>query len=149
VTPLPHYYSVSVSGGPADAFTSTGPRLQPFELDAPAEFGGPGNQWSPETLLTSAVAGCFMLTFRAIARASKLEWMFLQCEVTATLERVEQATQFTHFLMHVRLQVDPRVDRMLAQRVLEKAHRGCLVANSLKASVDLRTELITNVATAA
>lgn len=149
MTPLPHHYTVTVAGGPADAVTTTGPRLQPFELDAPAEFGGPGDQWSPETLLPSALAGCFVLTFRGVARASKLEWMFIQCEVTATLERVDQATQFTHFVLHAQLQVDERADRLLALRVLDKAHRGCLIGNSLKASIELRTELVTKVASAA
>ena len=49
-----------------------------IESAPPKEFDGPGNQWSPEGLLTAAVADCFVLGFRAIAAASKYAWLSLE-----------------------------------------------------------------------
>lgn len=100
-------------------------------VDAPAEFDGPGDQWSPETLLTGAVANCFVLTFRAIAAASKLEWNAVRCDVESTLERVDNVTRFSRFDLKVRLTVPPGTDKERAQRIVEKAERGCMVTNSL------------------
>jgi organic hydroperoxide reductase OsmC/OhrA len=54
-----------------------------------------GGQWSPETLLVAAAVDCFVLTFRAIAAASKLPWERLSCNGEGTLDRVDGVTRFT------------------------------------------------------
>ena len=104
---------------------------------SPAEFDGPGDRWSPETLLAGAVADCFILTFRAIAKASGVSWISLECEVTATLDRVDRLAQFTHFDMTAHLVVPHGVNADQARHALEKAERTCLISNSLKASTAL------------
>jgi organic hydroperoxide reductase OsmC/OhrA len=103
----------------------------------PAEFDGPGDRWSPETLLVAAVGDCFILTFRAIARASKLPWTSLHCDVTGTLDRVDRVTRFTAFDIHAHLAVPAGTDQALAGRVLEKAEAGCLVSRSLSGATHL------------
>lgn len=113
----------------------TGERLPDLASASPAEFGGPGDLWSPETLLVAAVGDCFALTFRAVAAASKLAWAMLSCSVTGTLDRVERVTQFTAFEVRVELEIAPGSDAELARRVVDKAERHCVVSNSLKASV--------------
>ena len=138
---LPHCYRVIASAsGDADVELNAD-RLSTLRSASPAEFGGPGDRWSPETLLAGAVADCFILTFRAVARASKLPWTALTCEAIGTLDRVDQATQFTAFDVHAHLVVPPGVDLGLAHKSLEKAERNCLIANSLKATVHLVPEI--------
>jgi len=88
-----------------------------------------------------AVAGCFVLTFRAVARAFKVSWTSLDCSVDGTLDRVDHATQFTRFDLRVRLAVPPATDVTLAHRALEKAERACLITNSLKAPVALTIDV--------
>jgi uncharacterized OsmC-like protein len=107
----------------------------------PAAFGGPGDRWSPETLLVAAVADCFALTFRAIAHASKLPWTSLRCEVEGTLDRVERVTQFTNFLIRASLQVPAGADAEQARRLLARAEQACLVTNSLKAVTHLEADV--------
>jgi peroxiredoxin-like protein len=101
----------------------------------PAEFDGPGDQWSPETLLAGAVATCFILTFRAVARASRLEWTDLVCEVEGTLDRVEHETRFTQVLVRAILEVPAGVATERAERILEKSEQSCLITRSLRAEV--------------
>ncbi len=150
MTPFPHYYAVSAQGAVDGAIVTGAPGLSALEIDSPVEFGGPGNRWSPENLLAAAVADCFVLTFRAVARASNLSWISLACDLTGTLDRVERLPQFTRFEIRARLQVPDGADSAAAIRALEKAHRGCLIANSLKAEIDLRIEVYsTHAATAA
>jgi len=139
---LPHHYFVQASAGAETDVTLTAARIPALATASPAEFGGPGDRWSPETLLVGAVANCFILTFRAVARASKLPWTMLRCDVTGTLDRVERATQFTSFDLKAQLCVPPGTDGSLAQRALEKAERACLVANSLKAPVHLHAQVV-------
>jgi organic hydroperoxide reductase OsmC/OhrA len=138
---FPHHYTVKAAAGQTGdvALGTTG--VPPLPSASPVQFDGPGDRWSPETLLVGAVGDCFILTFRAIARASKLPWSSLTCEVTGTLERVERVTQFTGFDLRARLETPPGADAALARRALEKAEQNCLISNSLKASVHLVVEM--------
>jgi peroxiredoxin-like protein len=103
----------------------------------PIEFGGPGDRWSPETLLVAAVADCFALTFRAIALASQLAFTRLQCRATGKLERVERVTRFVGIRIGAALALPAGADTEKARRLLEKAEKSCLVSNSLSCPVEL------------
>ena len=137
--PFPHHYTVIADGNTDGATVTHAEGLPPLPVASPREFGGPGNLWSPETLLCAAVADCFILTFRSVAQAMHLPWVRLECDVTGTLERVERVTLFTQFDIHARLGVP--ADNDAAHRALEKAHQACLIANSLKARMDLQAEI--------
>jgi organic hydroperoxide reductase OsmC/OhrA len=134
---LPHRYHVEAKAAHEGDVVLSGSQLEPISSAPPAEFGGPGDRWSPETLLVAAVADCFILTFRAIARASKLPWLTLQCDVDATLAREDRVTRFTELVVNARLVVAPGVDEARAHRLLKKAESGCLVTNSLNATTHL------------
>ena len=140
---LPHRYVVSAAAGADGDVELTAAGLPALVSAPPAEFGGSGDRWSPETLLTVAVADCFVMTFRGIARASRLSWTSLRCDVIGTLDRVEKVTQFTRFDIRASLVIPPAADAQQAQRVLEKAEHNCLIANSLKAASHLETEIVT------
>ena len=138
---FPHHYEIVASAHPSGDVVLDAPRLVEIRSASPAEFGGPGDLWSPETLLVGALADCFILTFRAIAKASKLEWIGLRCEVEGTLDRIDRVTQFTAFDMHTYLQVPEATNVDLATRSLEKAEHNCLISNSLKAKINLTTRV--------
>jgi len=134
---FPHHYVVNASATAEENVALSSPGLPGLASAAPAEFGGPGDQWSPETLLTAAVADCFILSFKAIARASRFEWIALSCEVEAVLDRIEKVTQFTDFRETVVLDVPPGTEESKAMRLLEMAERACLVTNSLTGTTHL------------
>jgi organic hydroperoxide reductase OsmC/OhrA len=128
---FPHHYKSTATARHDTNVDMSSPGLPDLKLAAPAEFGGPGDHWSPETLMAAAVASCFKLSFRAIARAAKFEWVSIRCDVVAVLDRVDKVTQFTEFHQTVLLEVPPGSDEAKAVRLLEKAERTCLVTNSL------------------
>ena len=134
---FPHYYSVAANSVALGDVELTSEGLSAIRSASPKEFDGPGNRWSPETLLVGAVADCLVLTFRAVARASRLAWTSLDCDVVGTLDRPERVAQFTRFEIHAHLTVPPGTDPDVARRALDKAEKNCLIANSLKAAVHL------------
>jgi organic hydroperoxide reductase OsmC/OhrA len=138
---FPHQYSVSAAAETEGDIELRAAHVPNLHTASPAEFDGPGDRWSPETLLVGAVGDCFAITFRGVARASKLPWTSLRCDVTGTLEQIDRATQFTAFELHAHLDVPPGTNVEHAQRVLEKAERSCLITNSLKGGVRLATEI--------
>ena len=115
--------------------------MRVIESAPPKEFDGPGNQWSPEGLLTAAVADCFVLGFRAIAAASKFPWTNLDARTLGTLDRVDGKMRFTRFDTHAKLQIPAGADAERAKRLLEKAEAACLVANSLSSDRHLTVEV--------
>ena len=139
---LPHHYRVAATARQQGAVALASEGVDDLMSAPPVEFGGPGGHWSPETLLVAAVADCFVLSFRAIARASKLPWIELQCAVEGTLARSDGKTRFTEFAIQASLDVSADVDQDMARRLLEKAEAGCLITNSLSAQTHLTTEVV-------
>jgi peroxiredoxin-like protein len=134
---LPHHYRVQAQGGQQGSVRVLADSLDAIETSPPPEFGGPGGEWSPETLLVAAVADCYVLSFRAVARASRLEWHSLDVDVDGVLDRVDGITRFTHFTLRPRLRLAEGASETLARTVLDKAKRSCLISNSLTAAATL------------
>jgi organic hydroperoxide reductase OsmC/OhrA len=111
----------------------------------PPEFDGPGDVWSPETLLVAAVANCFIFTFRAVSRAAHFDWEQLECSVDGVLERVSGVTQFSKFSTRAKLTIRAGADSAKAQELLQRAEKGCLIANSLRGERHLEAEIIETV----
>jgi organic hydroperoxide reductase OsmC/OhrA len=139
--PYPHLYTATASGFPEGTVAVNSPRLPEIASAPPPEFDGPGDVWSPETLLCAALADCFVLSFRAVARASKLEWNDVACRVEGVLERVDGVTQFTRCTTFASLRVPPASDADKARKLLEKAEHVCLVSNSLRGERKLVAEV--------
>jgi organic hydroperoxide reductase OsmC/OhrA len=140
--PFPHLYLVNAAVRPDGDVPLSSEGVRIIESAPPKEFDGPGNQWSPEQLLTAAVADCFVLSFRAIAAASKYAWVSLESSTRGTLDRVEGKMRFTRFDTHAKLHVPPGADVERARKLLEKAESTCLVANSLCSERHLTAEVV-------
>jgi organic hydroperoxide reductase OsmC/OhrA len=140
--PYPHQYTVVANAEPTGDVPLTATGLPPIATAPPAEFDGPGDRWSPETLLCAAVADCVVLSFRAVARASKLDWTSLEVRVEGKLDRVEGRSYFTEFVLHATLRVPPGTDPEHAKKLAEKAEQLCLISNSLVAQRHLDLTVI-------
>jgi len=124
-------YRASAAAAMAGVVELSSPGLQAIHSMPPVEFDGPGDQWSPESLLVAAVSDCLILTFRSIARAAGMDWLKLECETEGVLNRVNGVTRFTHFNIRAKLTAPAGTDEHKAKRMLEKSEAVCLVSNSL------------------
>jgi organic hydroperoxide reductase OsmC/OhrA len=128
---FPLVYEVTVDSGVLLA----GPR-PPLAFGPPPEFGGDAHVWTPEHLLVSATASCFLETFHAIAKRAGLAYGHPTCRASRTLER----GGFSSVELFVEVAVaEGDVDR--AQKLLVDAKSRCFVANTLKCPVELRVEI--------
>lgn len=140
---FPHRYTVTSSTDPASPVSLGSDGLAALSSAPPKEFDGPGNLWSPETLLTAAVNDCFVLGFKAIATASKFQWIALETSTEGTLDKVEGKMRFTNFVTHATLRVPAGADAERAKKLMEKAEQICLIANSLSAERHLEATVTT------
>ena len=140
--PYPHLYTVHARAEATGDVDLDAERLPTLKTAPPVEFDGPGDRWSPETLLCAAVADCFVLSFRAIARASKLEWVALEAGVEGKLDRVDNKSRFTEIVVRATLRVPAGTDPQRAEKLMEKAEQACLVSNSLLAARRLEPTVV-------
>ncbi|MCB1756157.1 MAG: OsmC family protein [Gammaproteobacteria bacterium] len=138
----PHVYKVSAIAANAGNVQLSSPGLEPITTAAPAEFDGPGDLWSPETLFAGSVADCYILSFRAVTNAKKFDWINLECQTDAVLERPERQTQFTQLNLRVKLTVARGTNIELAEKLLMRAKDICLVTNSMTAEKTLDIQII-------
>lgn len=139
---FPHQYQVTVAAGPEDTLTTRGRNTPPLQVAPPVEFGGPGDQWSPEELLMAAVADCLVLSFRAIARASGFEWVSLHCETSGELDKVERVVRFTRLDTRVDITLPAGASAETAEKLLQKAEQTCFVSNSMNCEKHLTINII-------
>jgi len=139
---FPHLYQVTAQAGNEGPVDLDSPGLKTLATNPPPQFGGPEGFWSPETLLVGAIANCYILTFKSIARASRFEWHALNCSVEGVLDRVDRVIQFTQFHVKAELHVPAGCDEKKARIMLEKANTHCLITNSLKGSETVDAKVI-------
>ena len=135
--PLPHRYDVHISGRPSGYGELSAEGMPALRTAPPADFDGPGDAWSPEHLLVAAVQSCFLITFRGIARASKVEFTAIDVEAFGTLARVNGTTRFTEIVLRPIVTVRDDSGREQLEQVLQKAKDRCLVSASLACATRL------------
>jgi organic hydroperoxide reductase OsmC/OhrA len=103
----------------------------------PPEFKGPEGYWTPEDLFSSAISSCYLLTFKAIARMKKMDWISLEVKVDAKLEKSKSGLKFTEVKIYPHLEIccDFNVDPYL--ELLMKSKDNCLVTNSMNCDFEV------------
>ena len=118
------------------------PALPGLEVDAPPEFKGHEGVWTPEHLFVASVNSCFMTTFLAIAENSKLELVKFRTDAEGTLEKVEgQGLMITHITLRPKLVIKHSRDTERALRIIDKAEKQCLIANSIRTETKLEPQV--------
>jgi peroxiredoxin-like protein len=140
--PYPHLYTVRARAEASGDVDLDSDGLPTLKTAPPVEFDGPGDRWSPETLLCGAIADCFVLSFRAVARASKLDWSSLEASVEGKLDRVDNRSRFTEIRVRATLRVPAGTDAGRAEKLMEKAEQVCLISNSLLATRHLEPTVV-------
>jgi peroxiredoxin-like protein len=147
MTTTTHHYPVSVtwSGGRGGSGSlTTGRTRVALPLSVPPEFGGAeAPQTNPEELLTSAIAGCYSITFGIIADHRKLPVVEVQ---TAAEGEVDQSgARFTYARIVIRPRItlaadatDAQVDT--ARDLALRADAHCIVTNAVRDKVQVRIE---------
>ncbi len=139
---LPHFYTVEATAESLSNIAVNSLNLPSLEVAPPIGFNGPGDIWSPEDLLVSSVATCTILSFRAIARASKFDWISIECVAEGKLERIDGKTQFSKIVSKAKLVIAAGSNEERAVKLLNKAEQSCLISNSLSADCSIECEVV-------
>jgi organic hydroperoxide reductase OsmC/OhrA len=108
---------------------------------APAYSGDP-HRWNPEDLLGSALATCHLLTFLALAAKAKLEVKAYEDHAEAILETVDKISRVGEIRLCPVIRVAPGTPAAKVVELFRKAHKYCIVANSIQCRVVMEPRVV-------
>ena len=113
-----------------------------LRVASPPEFKGPEGIWTPEDLFVSAIEVCLMLTFVGIAEKRGLSFQRYESSAEGLLEWRETSYRFSRVVVRPRITVGSESSIATAREVIERAHKTCLVANSVSANVIVEPDVV-------
>lgn len=136
------HFPVSVEWWGGRIVSSKAPGKSTLCVTAPPEFGGlDGSFWSPEDLLVNAVASCYAITLRSVARRLRVPIRELTVHAVGDLERQgEGPFGFARIELNVDLSTDEGMEAV-AERAAAVAEEQCLVRGALGIPVRVRVRV--------
>ncbi len=112
-----------------------------IEISSPPEFKGEPGLWTPEDLLVSAVNSCLLMTFLAYAQREELTLKVFTSAAEGLLEFSEGKYRMTEVVVKPEIVVNSEDDVLLARDILERAHRDCIISNSIRTVVKISPQI--------
>jgi organic hydroperoxide reductase OsmC/OhrA len=104
-----------------------------IKVATPPEFkDGVPDMWSPEHLFLSSLSSCFMTTYLAFAGKAGLTISHFECNTIGQIELQQGHLEFTIINLYPKIFVANEKDIPLANDVLMRSYKHCIVANSIK-----------------
>jgi len=135
-----HVYKTKLSWkeGKIGVFKSDG--KPDLDIATPPGFHGPEGFWSPEELFVASAEGCNMTTFLAIIHRRDIEIESYESESEGVLETTDDGIMFTKIIIRPKVKVKNPEDVEKVKTLLERAHKYCLITNSIKTEVVVEVE---------
>lgn len=143
---LTHEYPVTVEWtGGRDGHGQLTPAAsgKTLPINVPPEFQGPGGETNPEELLTSAIAGCYSITFGIVANNQKLPVTHLRTVATGEVEQNGAAFKYRRITIRPEIHVASDTPDDVVAKVESFAHKAdayCIVTNAVRGTVEVVLE---------
>jgi organic hydroperoxide reductase OsmC/OhrA len=111
----------------------------PLTLSSDPAFRGDPAHPSPEHLLVLAASSCQLLSFLAVAARARVDVVAYEDDAEGVMPEDDRPVRVTRIVLRPTITVRgaaPDDDRLRA--LVETAHRGCYVANSLTTEIALQ-----------
>jgi organic hydroperoxide reductase OsmC/OhrA len=107
------------------------PGKPPLPGSADQVFRGDASRHNPEDLLVVSLSTCHMLTYLAEAARAGVHVLAYSDEASGIMQMHEGKMRFTEVSLRPQVVVAKDSDPAQAQRLHEKAHEHCFIANSV------------------
>ncbi|NHK31342.1 MAG: OsmC family protein [Asgard group archaeon] len=117
-----------------------------IQIATPPEFtGGKPGIHSPEELFVGSVASCKMTTYYAMAEKLDVDLISFRAEATGYLGKAEtRGLAFTKIDVHLTITIKDEEEISSAEKCVDLTEKYCLITNSIKTSVNLTFEILTD-----
>ena len=109
----------------------------------PTEFDGPGGETNPEELFTSAVAGCYAITYGIISKNRRLPVASIKVDALGQVD--QQGANFAYKSIAIRptITLEAGATDEQAAQAEEMAHKAdayCIITNAVRGKVEILIE---------
>ncbi len=112
-----------------------------LEVSAAPQYEGDPSCLNPEELFLASLASCQMLTYVTLAANSGVDVLSYGDRATATLAIADRRMRITSVVLRPRIRLASNADPERARRLVDRAHRGCFIANSVGCEIVLEPEI--------
>ena len=130
-----HEYEIKINWKNTPNAIMKDEKLPEVEVNAPANFGGPDDVWSPEHLFVSAISSCTMLSFMYFAEQRKVEIKSYESSAKGILKKGANGYEFESVIVNAKVEVSEDQANKIP-KLAELGEKYCLVSNSVKCNVE-------------
>ena len=106
----------------------------------PKEFGGTGQEWSPEEIMGGAIDSCLLLTTLFFVKNLNIELVSYRSSATVEMHRTEAGLRIQEITLNIEAAVRQDADIAKMNSAIEKAKMYCPVSNVVKCPVKVLVE---------
>ena len=114
---------------------SAPPAEAALALSGDPAFRGDPARLNPEQLLVAAASSCQLLSFIAIAARSGVDIRSYTDQAEGEMPEDDLPVRITRIVLRPVIVAGPGTPRERVQRIVEKAHEECYIANSLRTEI--------------
>lgn len=118
-----------------DLDLTLGPTMLPMS-SAPAYRGDPARV-NPEQLFVGALSACQALTYLFLAARKQVTVVGYVDHAEGTLEMVDGRLRMSRVVLRPLITLEAGADEAKARELVEKAHAGCFIGNSVTSVVEI------------
>jgi len=101
----------------------------------------PKDLLSPEDLFVASAVSCYGVSLTGVAKRFHAEFVDFSVAAEGHLKKGELGWEFEEINMSAKIRVPTEKDKSRMEKAAERAHRYCLVGNSMKCPVNLEYEV--------
>ncbi len=115
-----------------------------IESAPPIDFWseGPDHTYSPEHLFLASAVTCYGVSIPGVVKRFRTEFTDFHVSGEASLKKGEYGWEFEHITLNAVIGIPSEKERKKMEKVADRAHKYCLIANSMKCPVYLNYEIV-------
>ena len=111
-------------------------------LSADAAFRGDATRLNPEQLLVVAASSCQLLSFLAVAAQHKVDVLGYTDSAEGVMDETAEPARISRIVLRPVVTVAAGTDPLEVLRLVQLAHDGCYIANSISSDVQLDVTVV-------
>jgi organic hydroperoxide reductase OsmC/OhrA len=104
-------------------------------LSSDPAFGGDPALLNPEQLVVMAASSCQLLSFLALAARARVDVLAYDDDAEGVMDDADEPARIQSIVLHPRIVVAGGTSEERVRGLVERAHRLCYVANSLRTEI--------------
>jgi organic hydroperoxide reductase OsmC/OhrA len=104
-------------------------------MSAAPEYRGDAGRANPEQLFVGSISACQALTYLFLAARNGIPVVSYEDDAEGELQLVDGRMRMTRVTLRPRIVIDAAADGARARELIDKAHAGCFISNSVTTAV--------------